>query len=145
MFAQKRAWGMDVPFQPGGSAKSPSSGGHGEAPRNIGGVACGGFSFSGDLQTPGVVHLHPSSLLGSILEEATSPGGLWKVPQGWRGKSLSSSLVCFLFQDYIFYLEPDKLESGKGKCSYDPKVDTVSALISESCSSLGHQGQCCLH
>ncbi|XP_062466602.1 semaphorin-3F-like isoform X2 [Pezoporus occidentalis] len=34
-------------------------------------------------------------------------------------------------QDYIFYLEPDKLESGKGKCSYDPKVDTVSALINE--------------
>ncbi|XP_009322563.1 PREDICTED: semaphorin-3F [Pygoscelis adeliae] len=33
--------------------------------------------------------------------------------------------------DYIFYLEPDKLESGKGKCSYDPKVDTVSALINE--------------
>ncbi|KFV06602.1 Semaphorin-3F, partial [Pterocles gutturalis] len=31
----------------------------------------------------------------------------------------------------IFYLEPDKLESGKGKCSYDPKVDTVSALINE--------------
>uniref|UniRef100_A0A663MER4 Semaphorin-3F-like n=2 Tax=Athene cunicularia TaxID=194338 RepID=A0A663MER4_ATHCN len=34
-------------------------------------------------------------------------------------------------QDYIFYLEPDRLESGKGKCSYDPKVDTVSALINE--------------
>uniref|UniRef100_A0A8B9P4V6 Semaphorin 3F n=1 Tax=Apteryx owenii TaxID=8824 RepID=A0A8B9P4V6_APTOW len=34
-------------------------------------------------------------------------------------------------QDYIFYLESDKLESGKGKCSYDPKVDTVSALINE--------------
>ncbi|XP_039189705.1 semaphorin-3F isoform X2 [Crotalus tigris] len=34
-------------------------------------------------------------------------------------------------QDYIFYLEPEKLESGKGKCSYDPKVDTVSALINE--------------
>ncbi|XP_065605691.1 semaphorin-3F isoform X1 [Cyrtonyx montezumae] len=34
-------------------------------------------------------------------------------------------------KDYIFYLEPDKLESGKGKCSYDPKVDTVSALINE--------------
>lgn len=40
--------------------------------------------------------------------------------------------TCYiLFQDYIFYLEPEKLESGKGKCSYDPKVDTVSALISE--------------
>uniref|UniRef100_A0A8D0G8U5 Semaphorin 3F n=1 Tax=Sphenodon punctatus TaxID=8508 RepID=A0A8D0G8U5_SPHPU len=34
-------------------------------------------------------------------------------------------------QDYIFYLEPDRLESGKGKCSYDPKVDSVSALINE--------------
>uniref|UniRef100_A0A452GPY8 Sema domain-containing protein n=1 Tax=Gopherus agassizii TaxID=38772 RepID=A0A452GPY8_9SAUR len=34
-------------------------------------------------------------------------------------------------QDYIFYLEPEKLESGKGKCSYDPKVDSVSALINE--------------
>ncbi|XP_042307476.1 semaphorin-3F isoform X2 [Sceloporus undulatus] len=34
-------------------------------------------------------------------------------------------------QDYIFYLEPERLESGKGKCSYDPKVDTVSALINE--------------
>lgn len=41
------------------------------------------------------------------------------------------SISCLLFQDYIFYLEPEKLESGKGKCSYDPKVDTVSALISE--------------
>uniref|UniRef100_A0A4X2LR03 Semaphorin 3F n=1 Tax=Vombatus ursinus TaxID=29139 RepID=A0A4X2LR03_VOMUR len=34
-------------------------------------------------------------------------------------------------QDYIFYLEPEKLESGKGKCPYDPKVDSVSALINE--------------
>ncbi|XP_015276729.1 PREDICTED: semaphorin-3F [Gekko japonicus] len=34
-------------------------------------------------------------------------------------------------QDYIFYVEPQTLESGKGKCSYDPKVDTVSALINE--------------
>ncbi|XP_067417381.1 semaphorin-3F isoform X2 [Emydura macquarii macquarii] len=34
-------------------------------------------------------------------------------------------------QDYIFYLEPEKLESGKGKCSYDPKLDSVSALINE--------------
>lgn len=34
-------------------------------------------------------------------------------------------------QDYIFYLEPEKLESGKGKCPYDPKLDTASALISE--------------
>lgn len=112
-------------------------GGHGEAPSNVGGIACGGFSYSGDLQTPGVVHLHLFLLLGSILEEAASPGGLRKVPQGWRGERLTSFSICFPLQDYIFYLEPDKLESGKGKCSYDPKVDTVSALISESCSSPG--------
>uniref|UniRef100_A0A452SWP1 Semaphorin 3F n=1 Tax=Ursus americanus TaxID=9643 RepID=A0A452SWP1_URSAM len=34
-------------------------------------------------------------------------------------------------QDYIFYLEPERLESGKGKCPYDPKLDTASALINE--------------
>uniref|UniRef100_A0A452FLB5 Semaphorin 3F n=1 Tax=Capra hircus TaxID=9925 RepID=A0A452FLB5_CAPHI len=34
-------------------------------------------------------------------------------------------------QDYVFYLEPEKLESGKGKCPYDPKLDTASALINE--------------
>ncbi|ELV09636.1 Semaphorin-3F [Tupaia chinensis] len=34
-------------------------------------------------------------------------------------------------QDYIFHLEPDRLESGKGKCPYDPKLDTASALINE--------------
>uniref|UniRef100_A0A8C4LUP2 Semaphorin 3F n=1 Tax=Equus asinus TaxID=9793 RepID=A0A8C4LUP2_EQUAS len=33
--------------------------------------------------------------------------------------------------DYIFYLEPERLESGKGKCPYDPKLDTASALINE--------------
>ena len=137
MFAQKWTWGMDALFQPSSSTKSPSGGGPGEAPSNVGGVAHGDLSFSEDLQTPGVVHPHPSSLLAFILEEAASPGGLWKMPQGWRGESLISSSICFLLQDYIFYLEPDKLESGKGKCSYDPKVDTVSALISEFCSSLG--------
>lgn len=135
-FAQKWTWGMDAPFQPTGSAKSPGGGGHGGAPSNVGGGAHGGFSFSGDLQTRGVVHLR-LSLLGSLPEEAASPSGLWKVPQGWRDEQLTSSSICFLLQDYIFYLEPDKLESGKGKCSYDPKVDTVSALISESCSPLG--------
>lgn len=56
---------------------------------------------------------------------------------GMEGEIVTSSLFCFLLQDYIFYLEPDKLESGKGKCSYDPKVDTVSALISESCGCRG--------
>lgn len=87
-------------------------------------------------QTPCVVHPHLSSLLCIILEEAASPGGLWELSREWRDESLTSCSICFLLQDYIFYLEPDKLESGKGKCSYDPKVDTVSALISESCGSL---------
>ncbi|XP_028853628.1 semaphorin-3F isoform X4 [Denticeps clupeoides] len=32
-------------------------------------------------------------------------------------------------QDYIFHLEPGKEDSGKGKCSYDPKLNSVSALI----------------
>uniref|UniRef100_A0A3Q2Y5H0 Semaphorin 3F n=1 Tax=Hippocampus comes TaxID=109280 RepID=A0A3Q2Y5H0_HIPCM len=32
-------------------------------------------------------------------------------------------------QEDIFHLEPGKVESGKGKCSYDPKLDSVSALI----------------
>uniref|UniRef100_A0A4W3JXT8 Sema domain, immunoglobulin domain (Ig), short basic domain, secreted, (semaphorin) 3Fa n=1 Tax=Callorhinchus milii TaxID=7868 RepID=A0A4W3JXT8_CALMI len=31
--------------------------------------------------------------------------------------------------DYIFHLEPGKVESGKGKCSYDPKLNSVSSLI----------------
>lgn len=136
-FAQKWTWGMDDPFQPGSSAKSPGGGKHRGAPSNVGGEAHGGFSFSGDMQTRGVVHLHLSLLLGSLPGEAASPGRLWKVPQGWRDERLTSSSICFLLQDYIFYLEPDKLESGKGKCSYDPKVDTVSALISEFCRPLG--------
>ncbi|XP_074054101.1 semaphorin-3F isoform X1 [Macrotis lagotis] len=42
-----------------------------------------------------------------------------------------SPTVATQHQDYIFYLEPEKLESGKGKCPYDPKVDSVSALINE--------------
>uniref|UniRef100_A0A4W6ENY7 Semaphorin 3F n=1 Tax=Lates calcarifer TaxID=8187 RepID=A0A4W6ENY7_LATCA len=29
----------------------------------------------------------------------------------------------------IFHLEPGRVESGKGKCSYDPKLNSVSALI----------------
>uniref|UniRef100_A0A3Q2DKZ5 Sema domain, immunoglobulin domain (Ig), short basic domain, secreted, (semaphorin) 3Fb n=1 Tax=Cyprinodon variegatus TaxID=28743 RepID=A0A3Q2DKZ5_CYPVA len=32
-------------------------------------------------------------------------------------------------QEEIFHLEPGKVESGKGKCSYDPKLNSVSALI----------------
>ncbi|XP_004715293.1 semaphorin-3F [Echinops telfairi] len=49
-------------------------------------------------------------------------------------------------QDYIFYLEPERLESGKGKCPYDPKLDTTSALISECPAQPGNDdgGHCCL-
>lgn len=79
---------------------------------------------------------HLSSLLCTILEEAASPGGFWELSHKWRSESSTICSICFLLQDYIFYLEPEKLESGKGKCSYDPKVDTVSALISESRGSL---------
>ncbi|XP_048111619.1 semaphorin-3F-like isoform X1 [Alosa alosa] len=32
-------------------------------------------------------------------------------------------------EEYIFHLEPGKEDSGKGKCSYDPKLNSVSALI----------------
>lgn len=39
--------------------------------------------------------------------------------------------VIFPFQEAIFHLEPGRVESGKGKCSYDPKLNSVSALISE--------------
>uniref|UniRef100_A0A8C2KJX1 Sema domain, immunoglobulin domain (Ig), short basic domain, secreted, (semaphorin) 3Fa n=1 Tax=Cyprinus carpio TaxID=7962 RepID=A0A8C2KJX1_CYPCA len=32
--------------------------------------------------------------------------------------------------EYIFRLEPGKVDSGKGKCPFDPKLNSVSALIS---------------
>uniref|UniRef100_A0A8C2ZC20 Semaphorin 3F n=1 Tax=Cyclopterus lumpus TaxID=8103 RepID=A0A8C2ZC20_CYCLU len=32
-------------------------------------------------------------------------------------------------QEEIFHLEPGKVESGKGKCSYDPNLNSVSTLI----------------
>ena len=47
------------------------------------------------------------------------------------GTSLDDAEPASALQDYIFYLEPERLESGKGKCPYDPKLDTASALISE--------------
>uniref|UniRef100_A0A8C1FI26 Sema domain, immunoglobulin domain (Ig), short basic domain, secreted, (semaphorin) 3Fb n=1 Tax=Cyprinus carpio carpio TaxID=630221 RepID=A0A8C1FI26_CYPCA len=31
--------------------------------------------------------------------------------------------------EYVFHLEPGKEDSGKGKCPYDPKLNSVSALI----------------
>uniref|UniRef100_A0AAR2JWI6 Semaphorin-3C n=1 Tax=Pygocentrus nattereri TaxID=42514 RepID=A0AAR2JWI6_PYGNA len=32
-------------------------------------------------------------------------------------------------QEYVFHLEPGREDSGKGKCPYDPKLNSVSALI----------------
>lgn len=44
---------------------------------------------------------------------------------------IAVSVWFFPFQEDIFHLEPGRVESGKGKCSYDPKLNSVSALISE--------------
>lgn len=32
-------------------------------------------------------------------------------------------------QDYLFRLVPGFVESGKGKCSYDPKQENVAVLL----------------
>lgn len=34
-------------------------------------------------------------------------------------------------QDYLFRLVPGFVESGKGKCSYDPKQENIAVLISK--------------
>ncbi|XP_075430276.1 semaphorin-3F-like isoform X2 [Ascaphus truei] len=34
-------------------------------------------------------------------------------------------------QDYVFNLDRGSVESGKGKCAYNPKLDTVSAIVNE--------------
>ncbi|XP_039629284.1 semaphorin-3F-like isoform X1 [Polypterus senegalus] len=56
-----------------------------------------------------------------------------QMPQpGGRASRAADSTTTALPMDhkeYIFYLEPGKVESGKGKCSYDPKLNSVSALI----------------
>lgn len=48
------------------------------------------------------------------------------------------SNLCFQFpfQEYVFHLEPGKEDSGKGKCPYDPKLNSVSALISKSLQNI---------
>ncbi|XP_039337545.1 semaphorin-3F isoform X3 [Mauremys reevesii] len=65
-------------------------------------------------------------LIAFALTQSVQLGG-----RGSRAADSSHSLTPAERKDYIFYLEPEKLESGKGKCSYDPKVDSVSALINE--------------
>lgn len=36
-------------------------------------------------------------------------------------------------QDYLFRLVPGYVDSGKGKCSYDPTQENIAVLISKSC------------
>lgn len=36
-------------------------------------------------------------------------------------------------QDYLFRLVPGYVDSGKGKCSYDPKQESIAVLISKTC------------
>lgn len=65
------------------------------------------------------------------LETCSHPGSLMTLTLPDYGTSLDNAELPSALQDYIFYLEPERLESGKGKCPYDPKLDTASALISE--------------
>uniref|UniRef100_A0A8C4ZLI9 Sema domain, immunoglobulin domain (Ig), short basic domain, secreted, (semaphorin) 3Fa n=1 Tax=Gadus morhua TaxID=8049 RepID=A0A8C4ZLI9_GADMO len=46
-----------------------------------------------------------------------------------RAADFSSTAGPVEAQQYIFRLEPGKVDSGKGKCPYDPKLNSVSALI----------------
>ncbi|MEQ2298366.1 Semaphorin-3F [Ameca splendens] len=48
-----------------------------------------------------------------------------------RAADYSSTAEPLNNKEYIFRLEPGKVDSGKGKCPYDPKLNSVSALISE--------------
>lgn len=65
------------------------------------------------------------------LGACSHPGSLVTLALPGCGTSLDDAELPSALQDYIFYLEPERLESGKGKCPYDPKLDTASALISE--------------
>ncbi|XP_027858829.1 sema domain, immunoglobulin domain (Ig), short basic domain, secreted, (semaphorin) 3Fa isoform X1 [Xiphophorus couchianus] len=46
-----------------------------------------------------------------------------------RAADYSSTSEPLSNKEYIFRLEPGKVDSGKGKCPYDPKLNSVSALI----------------
>lgn len=82
--------------------------------------------------TPGWTELQPKEIIWAV------KGGGFRTSLGacdlallGCGTSLDDAESPSALQDYIFYLEPERLESGKGKCPYDPKLDTASALISE--------------
>uniref|UniRef100_A0A671NSL2 Sema domain, immunoglobulin domain (Ig), short basic domain, secreted, (semaphorin) 3Fa n=1 Tax=Sinocyclocheilus anshuiensis TaxID=1608454 RepID=A0A671NSL2_9TELE len=46
-----------------------------------------------------------------------------------RAADPSASPEPYAPKEYIFRLEPGKVDSGKGKCPFDPKLNSVSALI----------------
>lgn len=46
-------------------------------------------------------------------------------------------------QDYLFRLVPGYVDSGKGKCSYDPKQENIATLISKICFIYKHRIACC--
>ncbi|XP_043934091.1 semaphorin-3F isoform X2 [Protopterus annectens] len=60
----------------------------------------------------------------SELTQTLQPGG-----RAGRATDLSVTPTPADQKDNIFYMEPQKFESGKGKCSYDPKLNSVSTLI----------------
>lgn len=68
---------------------------------------------------------------GCLQGACAYPGDMMTLNLPGCGTSLDNAELPSALQDYIFYLEPERLESGKGKCPYDPKLDTASALISE--------------
>uniref|UniRef100_A0A8C8GTK8 Sema domain, immunoglobulin domain (Ig), short basic domain, secreted, (semaphorin) 3Ga n=1 Tax=Oncorhynchus tshawytscha TaxID=74940 RepID=A0A8C8GTK8_ONCTS len=69
------------------------------------------------------------------------------INRGWKAEATDLSSICLYafvillhliliwlfwslsFQDYVFRLVPGFLESGKGKCSYDPFQENIAALI----------------
>uniref|UniRef100_A0AAY4C3L4 Semaphorin-3C n=1 Tax=Denticeps clupeoides TaxID=299321 RepID=A0AAY4C3L4_9TELE len=46
-----------------------------------------------------------------------------------RAADLDATAEPAVPKEYIFRLEPGKVDSGKGKCPYDPKLNSVSSLI----------------
>uniref|UniRef100_A0A672ZN08 Uncharacterized protein n=1 Tax=Sphaeramia orbicularis TaxID=375764 RepID=A0A672ZN08_9TELE len=59
---------------------------------------------------------------GSHYLQATQSGGR-------TSRAADYSTTSEPLEEYIFRLEPGKVDSGKGKCPYDPKLNSVSALI----------------
>lgn len=47
-------------------------------------------------------------------------------------KAWWSSCLCVCVQEYLFRLVPGYVDSGKGKCPYDPRQENAAVLISES-------------